>query len=321
MTQTTSVHVEATAVSPHGPDRVLTAQRGAAVVGSASLWHRSTPSHRGGSTALLGSIEALDATALSAMIEAAAGVAAAIGARTLLGPIDGSTWRSYRTVVASNGSPPFRMEPNTPAWWPDAFARAGCTPDLEYRSEVDTVPPTRREVEAIAELEAGHLRDGIVVRTIDRVAKDAALEALHTLSMIGFAENPLFTPLDRSSFDAAYAPLLDRVPPPLALVAFEGESTDAAHAVGFMFGFLEPNWPSHGGPPAVVLKTIAVRPEFRGLRLGRLLLERCRLAGWTLGARSTIYALMHEANRSTQMTTPTATILRRYAVHGRRCAP
>ena len=321
MMQSTSVHVREEPASPHGPDLGLVAHRGSSVVGSASLWHRSTALHRGESTAFLGSIDARDAESLSALIETAAAFARATGIRTLLGPIDGSTWRTYRTVVASNGSPPFRMEPNTPAWWPDAFALAGCAPCLESRSEVDTAPPAGHEVVAIAELDAARARDGIVVHTIDRVAKDVALAALHALSMVGFVDNPLFTPLDRSSFDAAYAPLLDRVPPSLALFAFEGDAIDAAHAVGFMFGFLEPNWPSQGGPPAIVLKTIAVRPEFRGLRLGRLLLERCRIAGWALGARSSIYALMHDENRSARMTAPTARVLRRYALHARGCAP
>ncbi len=311
-------------VLPAGPgegDALVVAERAGERVGQLTLWSRSTPERNGRRTAFVGGIRCDERSTLEAILLAAADAARTTGCAEVLGPIDGSTWRRYRTVTWSDGSPPFPMEPSAPAWWPEAFERAGYAIAERYHSAVDDAAPTAVERTRCDE-RCGHLAArGITIRTLDACDANAALLAMYDLSIEGFAANPLATPIAREDFEAMYRPFLAQVPPQLALLAFEEAGGGAQRPVGFMFGLLVPGWPDAASGPAIILKSIAVRNALRGIGLGAVLLERCRLAGWELGAKRTIYALMHDDNRSARMVTPTARVLRRYAVHARRCAP
>jgi GNAT superfamily N-acetyltransferase len=304
------------AADGEGDVRIVGASE-AGSVPQATLWYRATPLRAGRRTAFVGALAADDPATLAAMLRRAVPAAHAAGCDEILGPIDGSTWRRYRAVTWSDGQPPFPMEPLSPAWWPDAFEQAGFAVAETYHSAVDATPPSAADRAACATREQALAAHGITIRTLDRCEPIAALDAMFELSIEGFADNPLAAPIDRSAFHAMYAPLLTKVHPALALLAFDADARPA----GFMFGFPALGWPLATGAPAIVLKSIAVRRSVRGSGLGRVLLERCRHAGWDLGAHRTIYALMHDDNRSARMLTETAQVLRRYAVYGRRCAP
>jgi GNAT superfamily N-acetyltransferase len=306
---------------PGEGDALLIAERGDDAVGELTLWSSSTPARNGLRTAFVGALRCDDRATLEALLVAAVDAARAAGCAEVLGPIDGSTWRRYRTVTWSDGSPSFPMEPSAPAWWPEAFERAGYTIAERYHSAVDEAGPTAAERTRCDERCALLAARGITIRTLDACDPNAALAAMYDLSIEGFAANPLAAPIAREDFETMYRPFLAQVPPQLALLAFESADGGLPRAAGFMFGFLVPGWPLAASGPALILKSIAVRNSLRGIGLGAVLLERCRLAGWELGAKRTIYALMHDDNRSARMVTPTARVLRRYAVHSRRCAP
>src|SRR5690349_20689387 len=50
---------------------------------------------------------------------------AAHGCTIAVGPVDWSTWRSYRLVIERGSEPPFFLEPDTPDAWVSHFTAAG----------------------------------------------------------------------------------------------------------------------------------------------------------------------------------------------------
>jgi GNAT superfamily N-acetyltransferase len=70
----------------------------------------------------------------------------------------------------------------------------------------------------------------------------------------------------------------------------------------------------------VVLKTIAVAPDYAGAGLGTLLMDRCHAAADALGYTRAIHALMHEDNRSLRVSRRYTRPMRRYALFGRSLA-
>jgi hypothetical protein len=67
----------------------------------------------------------------------------------------------------------------------------------------------------------------------------------------------------------------------------------------------------------VILKTLAVHPDFGGLGLGGLLTARCHDAARQLSYRRVIHALMHETNNSRRISSHTAVPVRRYTLYAR----
>ena len=51
------------------------------------------------------------------------GALASHGCALAVGPIDGTTWRSYRLVIEPGDRPPFFLEPQNPPDWPGPFSR------------------------------------------------------------------------------------------------------------------------------------------------------------------------------------------------------
>jgi len=64
----------------------------------------------------------------------------------------------------------------------------------------------------------------------------------------------------------------------------------------------------------VILKTVAVLPERTGAGLGAVLIDRVQQISRELGYTRTIHALMHESNRSRNISRHTATPFRRYTL-------
>ena len=64
----------------------------------------------------------------------------------------------------------------------------------------------------------------------------------------------------------------------------------------------------------VILKTLAVHPDYSGLGLGGLLTARSHDAARQLGYHRVIHALMHETNKSRRISGHTAVPVRRYTL-------
>ncbi|MDH3232876.1 MAG: hypothetical protein OEQ29_05075 [Alphaproteobacteria bacterium] len=233
------------------------------------------------------------------LLERACSVARDLGAISVIGPMDGDTWHSYRFVVESDGTKPFFLEPSNPVHFVAAFDRAGFERIEEYASAIDTTlaPPRRRR-----------RLPGIRLRNWNSDDVEGELANIFRISTGAFASNRFFTPIERQAFDRIYEPIVPLVDPELIIL---GEN-DAGDAIGFLFAYSDPL--DDHSPPAVVVKTYAT--VVRGA--GGLMLDRLYDVARSRGCPAIIHALFHVDNRSRWASEHrNGRVFRRYALWGR----
>ena len=299
----------------HSPDRHLTlAANDGSLLARASVWWRATPSAGGRPTGLIGHYAAGSARAGAEVLKSACAWLASAGCSLAVGPIDGSTWRSYRFVVERGEAPPFLLEPNHPAEWPSHFADAGFAPWETYVSAITTdleaVDPVAMRARAC--LAAG----GLTIRSLDPSAIDAEMRRIHALALDSFRENILYSPIALDEFRRQQLRLLPVIRPELVLLA-EQEGT----LVGFVLAVPDGPVRDAAATGTLVLKTLAVAPHMRHRGLGGVLVAEVQQRAAALGFDRTIHALMHERNPSTRISDRYARVFRRYALFARELQP
>jgi ribosomal protein S18 acetylase RimI-like enzyme len=236
------------------------------------------------------------------------------GARRVLGPMNGSTWRRYRLALPREPGEPafeppvFAGEPVNPEAYPAWFVDAGATVVARYESRIDEAPTVRA---ADADALAARVREaGIRIRALDPRAFDPELAVLFELSLEAFAANPYYTPVAWEEFRAQYEAVRAMLDPELVLLAESRSGTPIA----FQFAYLDPIATAAGRPRAIV-KTVATSPAARGMGLAGHMLDLLRERAAERGATAVIHALMHVANFSMKMSARHETrVFRRYAL-------
>ena len=270
-----------------------------------SLWWTHTPDLPDERVGLVGHYAADDPGTGAALLDRACAHLAEQRATIAVGPMDGSTWRSYRLVTFSGAEPPFFLEPDTPPDWPGHWTAAGFSPLARYGSTLDddlpdAVPPTSTN-------------PAVRLRTLDPQTPESELRLLYALSTDSFRHNFLYTPLPEDDFLDLYRPLLPYVRPELVLFAeLDGE------AAGFVFGLPDLLQARRGRPiDTLILKTIGVRTARQSLGLGGLLYRELHRRAGLLGYRRVITALMHDDNRSFRLAERAGRVIRRYTLYHR----
>jgi len=293
-------------VRSHGPDALILVDGAGTPAARASLWWRRVPPYPGERIGLIGHYAAADARAAAAVLSAACAELARRGCTLAVGPMDGSTWRRYRLLTGRGAEPPFFLEPDNPDDWPGHFESQGFTPLARYVSALHedlgrswTASPAA-EAFAFRPLAPGRI--------------DAELRRLWRVSTRAFTDNFLYTPIGEAEFRAMYRRLLPLVRPELVLFAErDGE------AAGFCFALPDRLQALRGeAVDTVIVKTVAVLPEWRGRGLGGALIARVGAAALRLGLRRSIHALMHEDNPSRKIGGGLLRDFRRYTLYGRR---
>ena len=267
-----------------------------------------------GATGLIGHYEALDSGAGSALLLEARRRLAERGVARVLGPMNGSTWMRYRLALAPEAGDPtheppfFGGELRNPADYPAHFEQAGFSVVSEYESRIEDLAAASDSRYSALDLETR----GVRLRAIDPARFDAELEALYVVSLEGFRDNLFHSPLALPAFRALYEPFRGRFDPGLVLLA-EAAGSDL---VGYLFAYPDPVAAQAGKPGRVILKTMAVVPAARGLRIGSVLIDRARELARERGIKSAIYALMRSDNLTRGMSERRAgAIFRRYALY------
>jgi GNAT superfamily N-acetyltransferase len=294
-------------VAAHRADGHLVAlDSDGAIAARCSLWWRSAPLLPGHRPGVIGHYAA-GAAAGCALLREACRDLAARGCTVALGPMDGNTWRSYRLVTRTSPRPAFFLEPDSPLDWAGHFEASGFQPLARYFSaqtgRLDDVAPAAPD-------RWGLIQHGIALRPVELGDFEAEVQRLYPLCLKSFQNNLLFTPLAEEEFAALYRPLRPHLLLGLSWVA-ELRNTP----IGFAFAFPDILQARTGEEiNTVVLKTLAVAPEFRGIGLGHALVTACQSAAAGLGFRHVIHALIREGNLSERISVHYARSIRSYAL-------
>lgn len=295
----------------HGPDEHWAALAAdGSLAARCSLWWKTVPGLTGERPGIIGHFAARDTEAASVILSHGCRMLAKQGCSVAIGPMDGSTWRRYRFITRRGAEAPFFLEPDNPDAYPAYFEQSGFTPLAHYFSNLDpdlgwTVP------EAIAKRLHGR---GIHIRPLDPTDFRGELQRIHAISTAAFSNNFLYSPISCDEFLAMYAKVRAAVQPELVLFAeYQGTPIGFVFAIGDLL-----NTQPGQQPDTVIIKSLAVLPEWNGKGVGPLLMSAATANARRLGYRRAIHALMHEDNRSRGLSGHHGSVMREYTLYSRR---
>ena len=279
------------------------------LVARCSLWERCDASGAPVLDGLVGHYAAANADAGKELLEYASNRHRAKGYERVIGPMDKSTWHRYRLLTDRGIEPTFFLEPDNPDEWPRHFTEAGFVPLATYTSSLnaDLSQVDPRSDRRRAEFE----RNGITMRALDVARFQDELAAIHELSLVAFTRNFLYSPIQLEEFLTSYMPIRARILPELVLLMEHDE-----RLVGFIFAIPDLLESARSAPArTVIVKSMAVHPEYGGRGLGGILMDEVQRAARTLGFERAIHALMQETNLSRRIASHYGTTIRRYTLY------
>lgn len=265
---------------------------------SCTIW-LDGPRWQGSVTGTIGRLGITDAAAGRKLVQRACNELAEAGCETVLAPMDGDTWHSYRVVVESDGSPPFLLEPFGGPHDLAVLRGAGFDVLEEYVSARAPVPLAGSREPVV---------DGVTVSAWDGTGAAQLVGQLHAYAAESFADKLFFKQLNEDGFRALYEPLMGMLNPRMVLFAYDAQG----EFVGFLFGL--PDLAQGQHPKQAILKTYA--STMHGV--GRLLAWRFHELAREMGFTHVVHALMHTANRSRDSSGLFGgTVFRRYGIFGK----
>jgi GNAT superfamily N-acetyltransferase len=296
----------------HSADAHYLVTQGGETLARASLWWQDVPALKGERLGVIGHFAAYTEAAATALISQCLTRLRRQYCTLAVGPMDGNTWRSYRFVTEPGKTPPFFLEPDNPPDYPGFFMAAGFTPIAEYSSA--RVTELTKEDERIPRAKARLKDAGIAWRALDMVRFEKELRAIYRLSVESFTQNFLYTPIEEEAFLAQYQAIAPHVRPELTLMAEQD-----GDLLGYLFGIPDLNQARRGEEvDTFIVKTVAVAPTRKVAGLGSVLVAESHRIAYELGYRGAIHALMHDANKSRNISAHYAHTMRRYTLYHQR---
>lgn len=219
------------------------------------------------------------------ILEAALSWLRSEGVYKVVAPIDLNTWFNYRfSTVGKKFFPRFSWEPTTPPEYEEMFKQHGFS-DLAYFHTVFFphfrvgsfcvgTGPMKRSYKRIIE-------SGFTLRPFDMENfSSKELPLFHEISHEAFSDSLMFEPIDLETFRNLYASAVQKYDfsPSSVLISPEGETA------GFIFAFYDGNY--------LVIKSIAIKRKFQGMRLSSGMIFNAVRQSWDQGKTGTISALV-----------------------------
>ncbi|MBP6745486.1 GNAT family N-acetyltransferase [bacterium] len=238
------------------------------------------------------------------LLRLATGKARAEGHKTLIAPLDGDTWHSYRTIIESSPEPKFLLEPDS-LLSADILKEAGFHLIAQYSSSLIDLSASQATIDATLAKRQRAIESSFSIRHFNSNRFDDEIKDIYELSLKSFENNFLYQPISFEQFAELYRPLSALIKDELVWLAF-----DHSKLVGILFAL-----PDRLNEGQIILKSVAVHPEFAGLGLASYLLARVHIEAINLGFTRSVQALYKDENRSATLTAGLSSkIIRRYGL-------
>jgi GNAT superfamily N-acetyltransferase len=222
----------------------------------------------------------------------------------LIAPIDGDTWHSYRTIIESSAAPKLFLEPASPLS-AEVLEEAGFALTAQYSSSLIDMTCSKAAIEATIAKHEATIEKSFLVRQFNSASFEGELREIYELSLKSFKNNFLYQAISYEHFVELYHPLVNLIKSELVWLAFSQEKL-----VGMLFAL-----PDILNREQIILKTVAVDPDFTGLGIASYLLARVQKEALNLGFSCAVQALYKAENRSAQLTADLTTrVIRRYGL-------
>lgn len=257
--------------------------------GRFSLFTPSNLNYQDRKVAYIGHYECVENERISIeLINLAKEKAKEAGAEYLIGPMDGSTWHTYR-FATDYDNPLFLTENHHHLYYTEQFEKAGFKPIVKYVSQIkDNLSINEEKTAAIEEK---FRSQGIIFRHIHMDTYEDEMYRVCEFCQEAFKRNVLFTPIDPKIFVAKYRNLSSVIDPEFVQIAENGQ--------GKIVG-LQLSVPNHYAPEKhqLISKTTARAPQSQYKGVAHVLHEKMVKKAIEKGYTSVIHAFMFENNRS-----------------------
>ena len=132
------------------------------------------------------------------------------GISKIVAPMNGNTWKQYRTIKQTSDEPPFLMENVSPIEFNEIFETAGYYETGTYTSTKGKIENYYKD-EVLDEIDRIIQNEGITIRTLDKNNGVEDLRKIYNVSVESFARNPFYTPIDEIDYLEQYTSYLDKV--------------------------------------------------------------------------------------------------------------
>ena len=231
----------------------------------------------------------------------------------IVAPMNGNTWKKYRTMKYTNGDDLFLLENVNPMEHNEILIEAGFEEIDTYTSTKGFIKDAYRS-EALDLAEENLKNENIIIRNFNKENYIEDLKKIFNVSKQSFTRNPFYTPIEEEDFLKQYEQYVAMCDEELILIAEkDGEE------IGFVFCVPNFNEAKEGKKiETLILKTIAVLPEYEYLAIGNVLLNKISKVAETKGFLKWIFAFMYSNNTSQKMAKRNkAQIMREYAIYGK----
>ncbi|MCA6362960.1 MAG: hypothetical protein IM638_07970 [Bacteroidetes bacterium] len=240
----------------------------------------------------IGNYEADTDEAATALLAEAEAFARAQNFKRILGPMNGSTWGTYR-FRKGNSNDLFFSEHYHPPQYPEQWKKAGFTETQHYISTIDK--SLHCDSPEILALEAKLPAAGLHIRTLTENDFDAgSLRKLYTFCTTAFANNVLYAPIRAEVFMMRYAHISKYIAPESSAVIEDAQGEIQGLLLAYPDHFCKTE-------KRFIIKTVARHPQctFKGIGtlLGNLGTRYAKQHGYT----SVIHAYMHSGNASVNL--------------------
>lgn len=207
------------------------------------------------------------------------------GFSSIIGPMNGSTWDSYRFKVSGrrNFLGDLRLNSKYAQQWEaqgfEVFSKYLST-QLSYSEQ-----ESERYFQRKLQLE----KAGVVFRCIDMSRWEDELRRIYLLSLQSFKHNFLYSDITWEAFLNQYQPLKSSLDPKWILLAENGLNQEL---IGFLFAY--PDLHSRSEQPTLIVKTVARQESYRWSGLGLVMTLIIQQQANELGINHFIHAFMHE---------------------------
>ena len=235
------------------------------------------------------------------------------GIETIIGPLNGTTWNTYRYVTEKGNGKPFLLEPWNEDYSVSLFEKLDFKHLAGYISTVmegmnsDGRKNLNKKIEKLKKFD---YYEDIRVESAENKDLLTVLNKVYDLTVEAFKNNFLYSELEREIFLKMYMSYEDKIVKKFfKMLYLKGE------LIGYVFGIPDYTELGHKGKiDTIILKTIAVSPEYNGKGMGYILINFLIEEAEKEGYENVIYALMHESNVSKNIGLLLGNILRRYTL-------
>lgn len=259
-------------------------------------------------TLICGNYEADDDAAAARVLAEAEHYAERNKFAQLLGPMNGSTWDTYRFRTATSADV-FFSEHWHPAAYPLQWETAGFIPQAHYISTIDRTLSC--DDAAVLNREAELAAQGVRLRPLTTADFAEGLEKLYPFCTAVFSENLYYAPIGLPEFRARYGSAGNYLAPGSSCVA----ETANGSVVGLLLAYPDRLCTTE---KRFIIKTVARDPSAAYKGLGAVLGNYGTRWAKQNGYASVIHAFMHTGNRSVQLSDQfSGEPLRRYVLLGK----